>query len=71
MEQSHPWEANSHSASQEVSRFSRNPKVHYRVQKCLPLDPILGYLISVNILTPYFFKIHFNIILPSVPKSAK
>jgi hypothetical protein len=29
------WEANSHSASQEILSLFRNPKVHYRVHKSL------------------------------------
>jgi hypothetical protein len=44
-----------------------DPKVHYRVQKSPPLDPNLSQIKPVY--TSYFFKIHFNIILPSVPIS--
>jgi len=32
-EQSPPWETNWFAASQEISRLSRNPKVHYRNHK--------------------------------------
>jgi hypothetical protein len=39
-----------------------------RVHKSLPLDCILVHLNSVHTLSPYFLKIHFNVILPSVPK---
>jgi hypothetical protein len=31
MEQSPSWETNNHSASQEIPRLVRNPKVRYRV----------------------------------------
>jgi hypothetical protein len=33
MEQRLSWEADSHSASQEIPRLLRNPKVRYNVQK--------------------------------------
>ena len=36
MVQSPSWEANRFSASQEILRISRNPKVHYRIHKRAP-----------------------------------
>jgi hypothetical protein len=36
-----------------------------------PLDPLLSQMNPVHILKLHFFKIQFNIILPSTPKSTK
>jgi hypothetical protein len=55
MKQSGPWESDSRSSSQEVSRFPWNWGGHYRVLSCRPLD-------TVCTLVPYNFKIRFNII---------
>jgi hypothetical protein len=34
-----------------------------------PLVPILSHMNPVHILSPYFPKIHYNIIFPSMPRS--
>ena len=49
---------------------SYNPKVHYRIHNSRPLfypEPAE----SSPSFPPYFFTSHFNIILPSTPKSSK
>jgi len=58
MEQS-PWEANSHSPSQEITRLLWNPKVHYRVHKRLQLVPTQSQMNSIHAFPPYFPKIHY------------
>jgi hypothetical protein len=63
MEHSPPWKADSHSASQEISRLLGNPKVHYRVHKSPPLVPILNQTSPAHTIPTYFPKIHFNIII--------
>jgi hypothetical protein len=69
VEQSSSWEANSHSASQEIPHLLWNPKVYYRVHNSVPLVLILSQTDPVHKFPPSFPKIHFNIIYTSTPKS--
>jgi len=47
------------------------PKVHYRVYKSPPLDPILSQLKPVRSIDPYLPKVHLIIILPPTPRSSQ
>jgi len=56
-----PWRV------EKISRPSYNPNIQSCVQKSPLLYPKVTYFNPDHILTPYFFKIHFNIILPYRP----
>jgi len=71
MQQETSWEANQFSANQEIPPILGNPKVRYRIHECPSLVPILNQLDPVHTPTPYFLRIHLNIILPSTPGSPK
>jgi len=62
MEQILCWEANSHSASQEIPRILWNLKVHYRVHKSPSLVPVLRQMSRFHTLPLYFSNIYSNTI---------
>jgi len=70
MEQS-PWEANTHSAIQEIPRLLWNPKFHFCVHKSRPLVPTLSQLPPLHIFPPYFPKVNSNITLPPTSRSSE
>jgi hypothetical protein len=51
--------------------FLWNLKVHYRVHKSPPLDPILSQLNPVCPVDSYLPKVHLIVILPPTPRSSQ
>jgi hypothetical protein len=66
MQQGPSWEANSHSASQEIPLLLWNSKVHHRAHNIPPLVPILSQMNPVHNFPHYFSKIHSNVIFASM-----
>ena len=71
MEQCPSWEANRFSSSQTTPLILWNPKVHHRIHKCPATVPNLNQIDPVHTPTSNILKIHFNIILPSMPGPSK
>lgn len=70
MDHRHSWESDSYS-SNKIHRILWNSKVCYRVHKSPLLKPVSNYLNPFQFLIVCFFKICFNLILPSSPKTLK
>lgn len=70
-ELSPPSEASNSSASQKILRILCNPKVHCRVNNTPSSVRIFRQISPVHVFTLIFIKIHYNIILPSIPMSLK
>jgi hypothetical protein len=60
MEQGPSSEANRSSASQEIPRILRSPKVHYRIHKCSAL--IGCEAVCKNMHNAQFLPLYFNIV---------
>ena len=71
MQNSHSWEANTSSASQEIPPIFYNLKVHYRIHKSSPHVPILSQILPAPFSPSHFLKSHFHIILSFTPRSSK
>jgi hypothetical protein len=65
------WGACRCSSGQEIPRPLWNHIIYYPIHMTLPLIPILNQLNPIPTLTLYSFKINFNIVLPSMPRSPK
>jgi len=71
MDQTPPWEIKSRSGSQGFSRLIWNQMVHFLVHKDHTVNLILKHM-SLSLHPPYyFFKIHFNIVVPPKTSSSK
>ena len=62
-------EAKTPPASQQIPRNLWHTKVHRRFHNSPQLVPILSQKNSVRVLLQFSFNIHFNITLPSTPRS--
>jgi hypothetical protein len=66
MQHTHSYEDTINSFYQYNPRLLHYFEVYYTVHKSPPLVPILIQMNRADTLSSYFFKIHFNIIIPSI-----
>jgi len=71
MQQSTSSKANGSSASEGIPHILWYLRIHYHVHKSPQVVPVLSQINPLHTLQSNLFKIHFNIILPSMPKSSK
>jgi hypothetical protein len=71
MAQNSSWEANRSIAAQEILHILQNQKVHCRIHKSPPPDPILIKIDQVHAPPTHFCNIHFNNILLSTTRSSE
>jgi hypothetical protein len=69
MELSSSWKSDSPSTDQEVALPLWSPNVHHSAYTSPPLGSILSLLNPIHSVTPYFFNIHYNIVVLSKPGS--
>ena len=67
MDQSHSWQTNSSSVSQDIPHILWNPMLHYHMRK----TPWLSHIIPVHALWTDFLKTHFNITILFTPIYSK
>jgi len=65
------WEANSYSASQYIPHLLWNPMIHYYINVTPPWFHILIQINPVHTLPTDLFRVHFNIVFPSMFGSFK
>jgi len=67
-----PFAKLSHSSdTHKISHILRNTKVHYHTNKGRKSVFILSQINPIPVLSPYFLKIDFNIIIQSKTRSSK
>jgi len=71
IEQSPSWEANRSSASPKILLILWTQNTHYPIDKLPPSVSSLSQINQLRASLYHFSKIHFNIILLSMPRSSK